>query len=799
MRVALPLLAIEAIGATVVEDYDEMAVIDLGPATADALAKATGLGVSPLPDHDKVLLRNCTFDSQGGLPTGLEARPYPDNAPDLYLVVLRSIPKAEWVARLQTVGQVVTYIPSNAYLVYTSWASIQAARSRAPEIINVLPFVPEFKLLESGRLYGADGFSRALVQVLKGPTAQPVIDLIKADVLPGTFGSFDLGIVTAVMGELPNDVVQGLALHPEVLLIEPAPQLAPSGERQSLIVAGELNSAYEGGRTVYKPKCSTEYYSWLVGKGLGSLSDLHLGLLDTGLDRGSTSDVHADFRDSSGSSRIAYNGTYPSTCNPNFPPSATNVCPFDCTGHGTLVAAAMVGAGGASTYNTQLSEADSSCTGSNSFWSGTGVAPTARVHSWKLYDDTGNDNWPALPSRVQNGLANLAGQGVRVANLSSNDPDPAGNVSYTSFSQSLDQSVRDASGIGLGLQLTITVSAANKSPYAVVSPATAKNVITVGASENYNPFNGADSCGTFEYANNVYDVAYFSCYGSRTDTADLGGPTSRDRRIKPDLVAPGTRVMGAASRQASSVAHSTYYDDCWLRGTCTKYLFDPGLSSNITWGTGTSFAAPATAGAAGLVGKWYKGTHSGSWPSPAMQKAVLINSARDIAGGLYASTPVDHIPSWYQGWGKLDLARAFPSPGNYYDLDQTWAFTTSGSNLWSRAFTVRDGGKPVYITLVWTDAPGFGGNGYALKNDLDVYVDAPMANAFFVGNSFDDSTGYSIRYVGGQQMAFDNRNNVEGIIFVPNSYGIAGFLLTVFPRTITQSPQDFALFVTNAY
>jgi hypothetical protein len=188
-----------------------------------------------------------------------------------------------------------------------------------------------------------------------------------------------------------------------------------------------------------------------------------------------------------------------------------------------------------------------------------------------------------------------------------------------------------------------------------------------------------------------------------------------------------------------------------------------------------------------------------------MTKAMLINSAWDIAGGKRrlqggGSTIIGHIPSPAdQGWGKADLGRAFPSQGNYFDLDQTWLFTTSGSNVWSRVFSVRDATKPVYITLVWTDAAGFGGSGFALKNDLDVYAEAPLANSFFVGNSFSESTGYSIRYTGGQQLPFDNRNNVEQIVFVPNSYGVVGFQLTVFPRTISQGSQDFALFVTNAY
>jgi len=77
--------------------------------------------------------------------------------------VLRSIPKAEWVAGLEAIGRVISYVPSNAYLVYASRADIEAGQLRQPEIVNVLPFVPEFKMLDWQRLSGEDGFAKALV------------------------------------------------------------------------------------------------------------------------------------------------------------------------------------------------------------------------------------------------------------------------------------------------------------------------------------------------------------------------------------------------------------------------------------------------------------------------------------------------------------------------------------------------------------------------------------------------------------------------------------------------------------
>jgi hypothetical protein len=790
MRVALPLLAIEAIGATVVEDYDEMAVIDLGPATADALAKATGLGVSPLPDHDKIMLHSFTLAASGGLPAGVTAPAFPPNEPNLYLVVFRSIPKPEWVQGLQRVGaEVVSYMPENAYLVHGRLDALQVLMLKGSPLINVLPFPPAFKILEADRLLGSDGYAKALVQVLDVPNNDAVTAEIKGAALPGTFSQFKLANTICLIGELPNDTVQGLAFQPGVVLIEPAPQLGPSGERDALAIAGQLVSAFENGRTVYKPNCAVEYYTWLSQKGLNAGSDIYLGLLDTGLDLGDTSNVHIDFKNTNSppGSRVQYQGN----------PGGNTDGATDCTGHGTLVAAVMAGSGGSST-GTQFSES-TSCSG-GSFWMGTGVAPAARIAGSKIYDESGND-WALVPNRVGNGLANFAGLGVQLANLSSNDH-TVGATGYSSFAQFLDTQVRDASGIGLHIPITITVSASNEGSEAVKDPAPAKNVITVGASEGYNPYLGSTYCTTLSDADNAFDVATFSSSGST------------DGRVKPDLVSPGTRTMGAATRDPNYPQRwietpPPGHWSCWLRGTCDPvYLMTDG-SYGVGWYKGTSFAAPGVAGAAGLVGKWYRGTHSGTSPSPAMTKAMLINSALDIQGGLRGSITVGHIPSNYQGWGKVDLTRAFPASSDRFDLDQSYLFTVSGGSSWSRVFTVNNPAQLIHVTLVWADAPANPGSSHPLLNDLDlrVYQIDGLSNCWVApGNtSISSSSGQSGVWRCDQSYPLDTINNVEQVILAPtlNPYS---FIVTVTPRLLSAKAipwgagtvnQDFALFVEN--
>jgi hypothetical protein len=223
-----------------------------------------------------------------------------------------------------------------------------------------------------------------------------------------------------------------------------------------------------------------DYYSWLNQKGL-ELSDVLLGVLDTGLDTGSTTDVHADFRSATGVSRVLFQDDVAQAGNTS-----------DCLAHGTLVASVMAGSGGASTYNTIFSESATfsspcaGCTGTcptptncsgGTFFAGAGVAPTGKIASAKIYDDSGSDGGQ-VPTRVNTALSLFANHGVWVANLSSNTA-----TTYSTFSQNLDQRVRDARGDPLCgtyghpscYALSIVVSAGNNGGY-VQEPATAKNV-----------------------------------------------------------------------------------------------------------------------------------------------------------------------------------------------------------------------------------------------------------------------------------------------------------------------------------
>ena len=138
-------------------------------------------------------------------------------------------------------------------------------------------------------------------------------------------------------------------------------------------------------------------------------------------------------------------------------------------------------------------------------------------------------------------------------------------------------------------------------------------MITVGASESVRPIGGSDGCGVPDTgSDSARDVIDFS---SR-------GPTD-DGRTKPDVVAPGTHVTGA---QPQSLPYSG-------TGTCNPFFPAGGTLYSLV--SGTSQAAPEVTGMASAVHDWFHRTHGAGarYPSPAMTKALIVNTARTIVGG----------------------------------------------------------------------------------------------------------------------------------------------------------------------
>jgi len=677
------------------------------------------------------------------------------------VIQFRGAIRRAWIDALRTAGvEIVGYVPNNAYIIRGDVRQLArvaeldagAGADDARPIRWMGRLAPYQKLDPTytdemlGGLSGAD--ADVEIELVDSPDIDDasVRAAFNANSQPRRF--LNLVVVAAT---LPMDRLLEIAALDDVLFVGRASTISEHDERSAQIVAGNLTPDQT------QPS-GPGYMSWLAANGLDAQSDFVVDVTDSGLDRGSTSasQLSPCFLDSALQSRVAYMLNY-----------ATDGLKDDRTGHGTLVASVAGGRGSSSREDAP------------GYMYGLGVDPYAQLGSSRLFDERGR-----APSQISfTSLASAAyAAGARISNNSwgttSND--------YDSFAQEYDSLVRDAQPSMPGNQEMVFVfSVANSGPGGHIgSPASAKNVISVAASENYRP-EGVDSCNLDgqgnigpDGADNALDILRFSS----------GGPTA-DGRAKPDITAPGTHVFGAASQS------SGFFGE----GLCTGpgVFQPPDQAPYYTWSSGTSLAAPHVSGAASLVRKIFVsrnllGDHRA--PSPAMTKAFLTNSASYLSGEHAGG----NLPGERQGWGLVDLSRAFDDAKRVL-IDQTQVLTESGQAFDFQG-SIADRSKALRVTLAWTDAPG-SLIGPAIVNDLDLEITVG-GTTIYRGNNF--SGAYSLE--GG---APDRLNNVESIYLPPDAIpaGVQGnFTITVraaniagdgVPGNQTALDQDFALAIYN--
>jgi len=284
----------------------------------------------------------------------------------------------------------------------------------------------------------------------------------------------------------------------------------------------------------------------------------------------------------------------------------------------------------------------------------------------------------------------------------------------------------------------------------ITYPGTAKNCITVGATRR--PPQQDTIAG----------------YSSR-------GP-AHDGRNKPTVVAPG----GEAGYSYVNSADNDTGNPPALTCAVASSPFQ-----------GTSMATPAVAGCAALTRQyflegWYptggKTPADGFTPSAALLKAMVLNSAKDIATA--------DIPNGDEGWGRVLMDDVLFFDGDARELiveDVTPGIGQGGSETFE--FEVDTSSVPLEIVLVWTDYPASAGAGVAIQNDLDLTVYCPGGSTF-KGNVM--SGGQS---AGGG--SYDDLN-VEEVVRL-NSPAVGTYTIQVDGATVPHGPQPFALVSTGSF
>ncbi|MDH7503197.1 MAG: S8 family serine peptidase, partial [Verrucomicrobiota bacterium] len=420
-------------------------------------------------------------------------------------------------------------------------------------------------------------------------------------------------------------------------------------------------------------------------------------------------------------------------------------------GHGTHVAGIIAG-------NAATGEQDEL-----GFFYGLGVAPGAHLVIQRIFDAVGEYYPPdTFAQLTQDAVRNGA---VIGSNSWGDDTQGQYDISAAEF----DALVRDADADTPGAQpFILEFSAGNSGParQTIGSPAVAKNVIATGACQNSRP--------------------EFFIYGDGPEvTADFSsrGPCE-DGRIKPDLMAPGTWIASLKSSYAS--------DEFAWAPIDAYYMFQ----------VGTSQAGPHVSGAAAIFVQFYRQTHGGVTPSPALVKAALINSADDMGfgylvdeeGNVEVVGDTDPVPNRDEGWGRVNVENLIAGDLRFVFVEQGPRLTTG--QTWERQVVVGPN-APLKITMVYTDVPGLPAAIPALVNDLDLEVIGPDG-ALYRGNVF--LNGESIPNAG----APDNINNVEGVHLGNPKPG--DYLVRIRARNVAEDingrrgsvpEQDFALVISG--
>lgn len=350
--------------------------------------------------------------------------------------------------------------------------------------------------------------------------------------------------------------------------------------------------------------------------------------------------------------------------------------------------------------------------------------------------------------------------------------------SYDDSSQAFDVGVRDADLTEAGNQEMIMVFAAGNSGSSagtVGTPGNGKNMITVGASENYRPTdedgNWTDGCAIGPTgADNAMDVIGFSSRGPSP-----GG------RTKPEVIAPGTHIHGTASTSGSYNGSSV----------CDQYR--PGSQTTVAASSGTSHSTPAVAGVSSLAYYWLENppaTMLGTFgtPSPAMMKAYLVAHPTYLTG----VSANDDLPSNSQGYGMPNMSLMFDDTLKFL-YDQNVVFDNTGED-WTWVGSAADPAKPVRIVMTYTDQAGAQGTSPQVNN-LDLSVDT--AGSTYLGNVFSgefSTTGGTADSANNYEAVFLPAGTATDITITVSAANIAGDGI---PNTGDGTDQDFALVCYN--
>jgi len=641
------------LGFDVLEEYENSVLAMINPDVLDI--SSSDILITEIESESLIETRTMNFDPS--IETDFKT-----NNDDLHLIQMIGPINQNWIQVLEdNSAEIIHYVNNNAFLVELHEEYLPNIHSEH-FVRATVPYGREFRL--HPELTSIQEEDSMAINVLIRPDEYTESRIWSISDREEKMFSLGNNIVYNI--EMSADMIDGLARIPGLIWAEPSYTPELHGEVGTEIVGGTYSG--DGGEITYHG---------YTGDGVT------VSVVDTGMDTGEKSTMHPDLR---GRIKELYYYGHAEHAG-------------DKIGHGTHVAGTVAGDG-----STDLRD-------ENGYLYGHGTAPEANIVSQKIFDDNGFFAGPDFDELNRDTVESSS-------MISSNSWGAASGGHYTLLSAAYDSYTRDANVFtDTDEPLLFVISAGNSGPLptTIGAPGTAKNVITVGASENYRPSDGGVQ------ADNPDEIAFFS---SR-------GPTV-DGRVKPDIVAPGTYVSSALSSMsrpgwAYGSPDGEYYEFC----------------------SGTSMSSPYVSGGAAAFMQFYEETYQ-NVPSPSLVRAALINGAVDLDDAPESSP----IPNINEGWGRMDLTNTLLTDGSIKFTDQVTGLQTGES--YGETITVMDSNEPLKITMAYTDVPGSPDADKSLVNNLNLEVIGPDGTSY-IGNALTDGwSDSSIRET-------DDVNNVHNV------------------------------------
>ncbi len=643
-----------------------------------------------------VVILALTFQVQAGTQIRLRSQTIQTNLLNSNLV---SVNNTEWIiqyknpiaetdkkALTQAGLKIYSYIPDDALIVRGSFNAAQSMKQKA-NVQAVIEFTGDMKISHSFGILSAltavtkETFIVSLFEARELQKIATQIKMLSKNILiQKTTG-------TSMVVTASRSAMRSIAAINGVEHVQPFLQVEPlyialtgdDGDNGQASAVGDYSdlTGFETGTKVMNFDAA-----WALGfTGQNQI----VGMADTGLDSGDSTSIHPDFQGAviSGYAVGMFGRTW-----------------ADPMGHGTHVAGSVLSRGTASRGQLR------------------GGAYSAKIVAQGMWSPV-LDNL-SVPTDLGKMFAQAYADGARIHTNSWGGAATPGE--YEKMAATVDQVMFEKQ------DMLIVFAAGNSGvdkdrdgridPNSIGIPATAKNALTVGASENFVAVGGNQKkVGELKSSPENWPVAPITMSTMSDNVNGIAmfssrGPTS-DGRIKPDILAPGTNVLSARSHQPTA-------ETLW--GEYNK---------DYVWSGGTSMATPLTAGAVAVTRQFLIEKLHLEKPTAAMVKAYLLHTATEMFPGQYGQVGAAHgqeiltlRPNSDEGYGLVNMAQVvgLPTTAALAIMDSQAGVATGETQTIS--LKAEKAGH-LMVNLVWTDAPGSPNAGKALVNDLSLEVTLP--------------------------------------------------------------------------